>query len=105
MTRLLIALCFIVLVFGLSVGYQAIAVFSGVIIAWGLVRAIPSGPLVVSSLGSGSQLDFFLMIIHSVSFNDSFVFNQNGLQVAGRSFFKIGSLGGCFLMGYTNNES
>ena len=97
MTRLLIALCFIVLVFGLSVGYQAIAVFSGVIIAWGLVRAIPSRDPGRIFLRLWLTAGFFLMIIHSVSFNDSFVFNQNGLQVAGRSFFKIGSLVVAFL--------
>lgn len=96
-TKLLIALCFIVLVFGLPIDYQAIAIFLGWIIAWGLVKAIPYRDPGHIFLRLWLTAGFFLIIIHSVSFNGGFVFNQDGLQVAGRSFFRIGSLMVAFL--------
>lgn len=96
-TRFFIALSFLIMVYGLPVNYQAIVIFLGGIIAWGVVRPLSSRDPGRIFLRLWLTAGFFLTIIHCVSYNDGLIFNQSGLQIVGRGFFRIGSLMVVFL--------
>jgi energy-coupling factor transport system permease protein len=96
-TRLSIALSFIIFIWRIPLAYQAIAVFLGAIIIWGIAKPLPSQDPGNIFLRLWLTAGFFLTMIHTISYDDGLIFNQDRLYVAGKSFFRIGSLMVAFL--------
>ena len=95
-TRLLISFSFIFLVFLLPLTYQFIALVMMGIFSWRtdpLALKDPESIFINLWLSSG----IFLILIHTLSYSNGFIFNRDGLVIAGRAFFKIGSLMVAFL--------
>lgn len=96
-TRVFIVLSFIIFIWRIPLTYQAIAVFLGVIIVWWIIRPLPSQDPGNIFLRLWLAAGFFLTIIHTINYDNGLIFNQNGLYVAGKGFFRIGSLMVAFL--------
>jgi len=95
-TKILVAFSFLTLVFGLPLRYQAL------VISLGMLIALKTKPLPSKDPGSifiklWLAAALFLFLIHCIRWNGELVFNKEGLQVAGSSFFRIGSLMTVFL--------
>jgi energy-coupling factor transport system permease protein len=65
--------------------------------AWGIIKPLPSHDPGNIFLRLWLTAGFFLTIIHTISYDDGLIFNQDRLYVAGKSFFRIGSLMVTFL--------
>ncbi len=96
-TKFILAICYVLTVFYLPFTYQIFFLLLGWLIIWIFLKPSSSqdpGKIFLRLLITAG---IFLSIIHCISIEQGFVFNPEGLYVAGNRFFRIGALMAAFL--------